>query len=190
MLPHLSYPSSVLIRSDMVVFRKAVLLVPYMVWWLHGCYGRGMREAQPGALATKPRVRKASGATVQPRRAKGIAVGTGEGAHLGIATHVLVPQRSGLGLAMCREARLVERRADTGPGTEAPYLRRHEGVLRISVRSVVRLSVVRIVFFVLVLGAIAARRRVVMPGSRLTRREFVTREAWRRRTSRRGRSKT
>jgi hypothetical protein len=101
-----------------------VMCLP-MVRVLHRSSRVAMREAHPGALASEAGVWEGSSA-IQAVAAKRVAVNTREGAHLGIGVHVLVRTQVGaLGLAMRREAMLVEGRADARPGAEGPDLRRH-----------------------------------------------------------------
>ena len=85
---------------------------------------RRVAKTHPGALATKARVSKAA-AAIHASGVK-VAIRTSKRIHLRVRTEILAPaEGSALGLAMGREARLMEWSANVWPGAEAPDLRRH-----------------------------------------------------------------
>jgi hypothetical protein len=81
-----------------------------------------MRKPHPRALAAKARVREATGA-IEASGVERVDVIRRKRIQLGVGIEVLVgPQWSSLWLAVSREPRLVERRADAGPTAESPEL--------------------------------------------------------------------
>jgi hypothetical protein len=95
---------------------------------------RTVCESHPSALAAEASVGKATAATVQPRRGKGIAVGGGERVNLGVGTEVLVGAKGGA--LVGGEAGLVEGRSNAWPGAEAPGLRWHrEAITNVGLRA-------------------------------------------------------
>lgn len=127
-LPHLSYPSPIRLRSHRRVLHQYIVM--YLASMLRGLQSaRRVCKAHPRALTAEPCVGKAS-AAVQAASIE-VAVGTAKGVHLWVCTtQVLAPAEGALWLAMRREARLVEGSANAWPGAEAPDLRRHIVVRR------------------------------------------------------------
>lgn len=123
MLPHFSYPSPIRLRSHCrLLHQNVVMYLSAMLRRLQPT--RRVTKAHPRALPTKACVSEAA-AAIQSSGIK-VAIRTPEWIHLRIRTEILAPTKGAtLGLAMGREARLMEWSANIWPGAEAPDLRRH-----------------------------------------------------------------
>lgn len=81
-----------------------------------------MRKPHPRALAAKARVWEAAGA-IEGSSVERVDVVRRKRIQLGVGIEILIrPQRPSLWLAVSREPRLVERRADAGSAAESPEL--------------------------------------------------------------------